>query len=372
LRVLLVNKLYHPVIGGVETHVRDLARYLPLEIDRKVLVCSEDKSRKVEVIDGVEVIKARSLGIFRSSPVPAGFSKELTSFLNWADVYHFHFPFPPGEFSFLHSRITKPLVVTYHSDIVRQKFLLKLYEPFLIRFLKRANIIIATSPAYIKSSPYLSKFEEKCTVVPVGIDTQEFLPEKRPVELIEEIRKKVGSPFVLFVGRLIYYKGVQYLIEAFKMIRSDVRLVIIGKGKLENDLRKLVDDLLLSDRIIFLEPQPYEVLKAYYWACELFVLPSVERSEAFGLVLLEAQACGKPAISTELGTGTSYANLDGVTGFVVPPRNPEALADAIEKLISDDELRREMGETARKRVFEEFDVRVMAERVAEVYRKVSR
>lgn len=372
MRVLLVNKLYYPVIGGVECHVRDLARHLPSDIERKVLVCSEDNRRKVELIDGVEVVKAKSFGIFRSSPVPYRFTQELKSFVNWADIYHFHFPFPPGEFSFLFSKISKPLVVTYHSDIVRQKFLLKLYEPFLLRFLKRADVIIATSPAYVRSSPYLSKFEEKCIVVPVGIDTQEFLPERKPVELVERIKDKVGSPFVLFVGRLIYYKGVEYLIRAFKKVRGDIKLVIIGKGVLEDHLKRLAEDLGLKERIIFLKPQPYEVLKAYYWACELFVLPSVERSEAFGLVLLEAQACGKPAISTELGTGTSYANLDGVTGFVVPPRNPDALGKAIEKLIFDDQLRKQMGESAKKRIFEEFDVRVMAKKIASVYKNVYR
>lgn len=370
LRAVLVNKLYHPVIGGIETHVRDLAVHLPQHVERKVLVCSEERKRKVESVDGVEVIKAFSPGILFSSPIPVFFGRELRRLSGWADLFHFHFPFPPGEASFLLSGIRKPLVVTYHSDIVRQRALLKAYSPFLNGFLKRADAIIATSPAYVDTSPFLSRFREKCTVVPLGIDTSAY---KLGVEIelrAKAVREAVGAPFVLFVGRLIYYKGVQYLVRAFKKVPEPYRLVIVGKGPLQETLKIEAKELELENRVLFFEPLPFEDLLAFYHACELFVLPSVERSEAFGIVLLEAQACGKPVISTELGTGTSYANLHGVTGLVVPPKDISALSDAMRELLENDDARKELGRNARERVQREFDVKVMAERIAALYEEV--
>lgn len=371
MRAVLVNKLYYPVIGGVESHVRDLAVFLPPEIERKVLVCSEKIGRRhTEVIDGVEVIKAASLGTYFSSPLPLGFYRELRILGRWADIFHFHFPFPPGEIAFLAASIKKPLIVTYHSDIVRQKALLKIYHPFLIRFLKRADAIIATSPRYIETSPYLSAFKEKCHVVPLGIDTTEFEPDEELKELIVQVRSEVGAPFIMFAGRLIYYKGVEYLIRAFKKVPEPFKLVIIGSGPLKDELYELSRKAGLESRVLFYGPQPRRRLIAFYHACEFFVLPSVERSEAFGIVQLEAQACGKPVISTELGTGTSFANLDGVTGIVVPPRDVESLASAMLELAGNEKLRSELGRNAFNRVREEFDVRIMAARVAELYRRV--
>ncbi|MCX7832074.1 MAG: glycosyltransferase [Actinobacteria bacterium] len=370
IRVALVNKLYYPVIGGVETHVRDLSIYLPSHIQRKVLACSENRRRKVEIIDDVEVIKSRSLGVYFSSPVPLGFIKELRALEHWADIFHFHFPFPPGEVSFLLSGIKKPLIVTYHSDIVRQKFLLKFYEPFLIKFLKKADLIIATSPNYIETSPYLRRFKEKCRVIPLGIDTEKYKTDESIEKLKEDVRKEIGAPFVLFVGRLIYYKGVEYLIKAFKSIPEPYKLVLVGGGPLEESLKKLAEETGIKERVVFLKHQPFEKLVALYHTCELFVLPSVERTEAFGIVQLEAQACRKPVVTTELGTGTSYANLDGVTGLVVPPRNEKALADAIKKILFDEKLRQTFSKNAYERVLRDFDVRRMAENVANIYTEV--
>lgn len=370
IHALLVNKLYHPVIGGVETHVRDLAVHLPASVERKVLVCSEERRRKVELIDGIEVIKAFSLGVFFSSPLPVFFGRELKTLSSWADLFHFHFPFPPGEVSFLLTGIRKPLVVTYHSDIVRQKALLKAYQPFLMRFLDRADAIVATSPSYVETSPYLSRFKEKCVVIPLGIDTSLYERSEKTQEMVETVRRKVGAPFVLFVGRLIYYKGVEYLVRAFKKVPEPYRLVIIGRGPLEEKLKKEVAELNLSGRVVFVKPLPFDELLAFYHACELFVLPSVERSEAFGIVLLEAQACRKPVVSTELGTGTSYANRHGHTGLVVPPADEDALAGAITELLRNDGLRERYGRNAYRRVRQEFDVKVMARRVADLYSKV--
>lgn len=369
LNVLLVNKLYYPVIGGVETHVRDLARFLPEDIKRKVLVATERVLCRTEKIDGVEVKKSFNLGTFKSSPVPPTFPFCLKKYEKWADIYHFHFPFPPGEISFLTARVKKPLVVTYHSDIVRQKTLLKAYRPLLERFLNRADKIIATSSNYIETSPYLSKRKEKCKVVPLGVNLSDLKLDSNQKKEVEKIRKSINKPIILFVGRLIYYKGIEYLIKALKNV--DAELLIVGKGPLEEDLKNLAKKLKVFKRIRFFPHLSYGELVTMYHACDIFCLPSIERSEAFGIVQLEAQACEKPVVSTELGTGTSFANLDGVTGFVVPPKDVESLSEALNKLVESSALRTELGKQARKRVEKEFTVQKMASRVAKIYRKTA-
>lgn len=368
MRVLLVNKLYYPVIGGVETHVRDLARYLPDDVERKVLVASEKKRRQVEQIDGIEVVKAYNPFFVSSSPVPLFFRSELKRFEKWADIYHFHFPFPPGELSFILSGIGKPLVVTYHSDIVRQKTLLRLYRPFLERFLNRADVIIATSPNYVKTSPFLSPRQDKCRVVPLGIDPDVLVLSEEEKAKVEKVRQQIKPPVVLFVGRLIYYKGAEYLIRAMEHV--DASLVIVGKGPLESELRALASSLDVAEKVHFYPHLDYRDLVVMYHACDVFCLPSVARSEAFGIVQLEAQACGKPVVSTELGTGTSFANLDGVTGFVVPPADPQALAEALNRLIKDEPLRQKLGKQASERVRKEFTLEAMTQGVYRIYQEV--
>lgn len=368
INVLLVNKLYYPVIGGVENHVRDLAISLSknLELNARVLVANTSFKTELQEIDGVEVYKIASLGTFRSTPIPP-------SFLFWlrklkSDIYHFHFPYPFGEFSYLLAKSPGKLVVTYHSDIVRQKLLLALYKPFLKAFLKKADKILVSSPNMIEHSPFLKEFKDKCVVAHFGIDVKRFEKTQDVLEQAKEIRKRFGGSIVLFVGRLIYYKGVEYLVKAMKNVKA--QLILVGEGPLKNDLKKLAMDLGIEDRVHFVGEVSDEELPAFYHACDVFVLPSIARSEAFGLVQLEAQACGKPVVSTELKTGTSYANLDGKTGFVVSSENSEELAKAINALLEDEPLRRRMGEFARARVNEEFTFEKMAERVFGVYREL--
>jgi rhamnosyl/mannosyltransferase len=183
-----------------------------------------------------------------------------------------------------------------------------------------------------------------------------------------KIRQEIGTPFVLFIGRLINYKGLRYLITAMKGVKA--KLVIIGEGPLEYELRTLAYNLDLEDRVIFLKVPYFEPLGSYIDACDLFVLPSVMRSEAFGLVLLEAMACRKPVVTTELGTGTSFVCLNGVTGIVVPPKDPKALEEAINKILNNPNLAKKFGESGRRRVEEEFGLEKMGDAFLDLYKKV--
>ena len=243
-----------------------------------------------------------------------------------------------------------------------------LYSPFRELFLQRANRIIATSPNYIQSSAVLSKFKEKCTVIPLGIDTSRFCATD-DVQRVECIKKEhAGSPTVLFVGCFRYYKGLHLLISAMKKI--DAKLLLIGNGPEYDRLYKLVGKNQLSDKISFLGELSDSEVNAYYKACDIFVLPSHLRSEAFGLVQLEAMSCGKPVISTELGTGTSFVNVNHQTGLTVEANNVDALSKAINHLIHHPETRLKMGQLGYERVNRFFRSDKMVEAILGLYNDV--
>lgn len=366
MKVLMVNKLYYPVIGGVENHVRDLATSISNDVDVRVLVANSSHKTVQEEIDGIQVTKVASIATIQSAPIAPAFPAWLKHL--GSDIYHFHFPYPIGELSYLLARPSGKLIVTYHSDIVRQRFLLSLYGPFLKVFLDKADCILASSPNLIRNSPFLSGFQQKCKVAHFGIELARFKTNEKIKERVKEIRRDCPGKIVLFVGRLIYYKGVQYLVEA--MANVDAHLIVIGEGALEEELKQLASDLGISSKISFLGAIADEDLPCYYHACDVFVLPSIANSEAFGLVQLEAQACGKPVVSTNLPTGVPYANLDRVTGLIIPPASKDALSGAINELLKDDNQREEYGENGKKRVEKEFSKEAMAKRVLEVYKKV--
>jgi len=365
---LQVNKLYYPHIGGIEKVVcllsEELAKRPALEV--KVLVCNMESRTRIEKTSNLEVIRVASLGTLFSMPVAPAFPLWLRKLD--ADIYHYQHPFPPGELCYLLARPAGKLVVTWQSDIVRQRTLLRLHEPFLQMFLRKANLILATSPNYLESSRYLRAFREKCRVVPNGIDPSQFRATPQIEAQAAAIRARHGPSIVLFVGRLVYYKGLPYLLKA--MMEIQARLLIIGEGPLEKGLRELVKSLDLSRKVVFLRPVSEETLAAHYHACDVFVLPSTTNSEAFGLVQLEAMACGKPVVSTNLPTGVPYVNQHGKTGFILPPRDPEALARAINTLLDDPGLRENFGQYAKRRVEREFTMEIVAEKVLEIYEEL--
>ena len=365
MHVLHIYKDYPPVIGGIENHLRLLAEAQARRgLDVTVLVTSPHRSTTVRIENGVRVIRAGRWATISSAPL----STELFRWVHRlsVDITHLQFPYPIGELAHLtlgHSRAT---VITYQSDIIRQRWLGRLYRPFLWQLLHRADRIIATSPQYIESSPYLQQVADKCVVVPLAIDPAPFL--KVDPQQVAEIRTRFGGPLLLFVGRLRYYKGLEYLLQAMHTI--DATLLVIGSGPMQARWQRLARNCAPAGCIHFLGDVPDDALPAYYAAADVFVLPASHRSEAYGLVQLEAMAAGTPVVSTAIGTGTSFVNRHGETGFVVPPRDPAALAEAVNRLLGDARLRRVMGEQGRQRVLTEFSVDRMVDRVIEVYRAV--
>lgn len=365
MKIVHVYKDYYPVLGGIENHVRMVAEeQVRRGHDVTVLVTSRGLYGEETEAGGVHLIKAGRLATVASAPISLSLFGRLRSLP--CDIVHLHFPYPIGEMAYLAAGRSRGMVVTYHSDIVRQKGLLRFYAPILRRVLARANRIMPTNERYVQTSPYLAPLAPKCTVIPLGIDLERFAVAS-PAQ-VAAIRQQYGTPLLIFVGRLRYYKGLEYLIRAMAAVPA--RLLVIGSGPMEKPWRNLVIELDLSDKIAFLGDVSDADLPAYHHASAVFVLPSSQRSEAFGVSMVEGMASGLPAVSTELGTGTSFVNRDGETGYVVPPADPPALAEAINRLLSDDALRGRMAAAARQRAWSEFSCGAMVDRILEVYTSV--
>ncbi|QSA96825.1 glycosyltransferase [Methylococcus sp. EFPC2] len=290
--------------------------------------------------------------------------RELAS---WADVIHYHFPWPYADVLHLIGRPNKPAVLTYHSDIVKQDRLMMIYRPLMRRFLGSVQAIVATSPAYVDSSPVLQEHIEKVRIIPIGIDPASY-PAPSP-ERIAFWRAHVGEGFFLFIGVVRYYKGLRTLLDAVE--HTDLPLVILGEGLDLPALRQLADDKGLKN-VHFIGGQPDEDKMALLSLCIGLVLPSHLRSEAFGVSLLEAMMLGKPVISCEIGTGTSFVNLHGHTGLVVPPSDPSALRAAMIRFVESPGERVVWGAQAKLRFEQNFIARGMADAYYALYRELIR
>lgn len=372
MRILHIYKDYFPILGGIENHIRLLAEASAKRgHEVTALVTSLDRVTRSETLNAVKLVKtARWLNISSAPLSPAMFGRARTLGRE-ADIVHLHFPYPPGEMAHLFSGTSAKTVITYHSDIVRQKFLLILYRPFLWRILRRADRIIATSPRYIDTSPFISRFREKCSVVPLGIDVNRFahVDGVKVQALRTKLQKNPDSLLLLGLGRLRYYKGFDTMIRALQSLHS-MQFVLVGSGPMENEWRQLAQSLGVSDRVTFAGEVSDADLASYYQAADLFVLPANARAEAFGAVLAEAMAAGLPCVTTEVGSGTSWVVQDGVTGYVVPPRDPRALAEAIERILGDGDTRSKMSHAAAQRARHKFDEQMMIERVLDIYRSL--
>jgi rhamnosyl/mannosyltransferase len=286
-----------------------------------------------------------------------------------ADVIQLNHPYPWGEVSWLTSGASVPMVIGYHADITRQKRLLALYRPVLDRVFDRASAIVASSPDIVRGSEVLSRFADKCRVIPYGIEPSRYETTPAVDARVAELRSRHTRPVVLFVGRLVYYKGADVLVRAMRGVDAD--LVIVGEGPLEGELRELAVAGRVSDRVTFLPSQPFEELVALYRSADVFCLPSTARAESFGIVQLEAQVCGVPCVSTDVPTSVPYVNLDGVTGTTVPAGDADALAAALSGLVGDAALRERLGRQARERVLAEFTVDRMTDSYLALYRELS-
>lgn len=368
MRVLHFYRTAFPdSMGGVEQVIHHLAKgAVGLGIEADVLSLTPAQVPRTIEIDGYQAHRAR-LDIQIAS---TGFS--TSAFLRFAqlarkaDVIHYHFPWPFMDVVHFATGVSKPTVVTYHSDIIRQKNLLKIYRPLKWKFLGDVSRIVATSPNYLATSDVLARYKHKVSVIPIGLDKSTY-PKPLP-ERMKYWRERLSPKFYLFVGVLRYYKGLHILIEAAK--GADYPIVIVGAGPIEEELKAQVAQLGLRN-IHFLGHLPDEDKVALLTLCFGVLFPSHLRSEAFGISLLEGAMYGKPMISSEIGTGTTFINIGGETGLVVPPSDPQALQCAMRHLWERPELAAELGHKAEERYWQLFTADRMVRSYVELYHELS-
>lgn len=370
IRVLQVNKLYYPVTGGIEKVVQDISEGLLADpaIENQVLVC-QPKGRGIkEKVNGVPITRCGSLGTVCSLPISLSFLWEFKRLSKRMDIIHIHVPFPLGDLACLLSGYEGKVVVWWHSDVVRQKRLMRLYHPIMVRLLNRADAIIVATKGHIDGSKYLKPYRRKCHVIPFGVDRDLMTDADSYLKQEKEPRDTVEF---LFAGRLVYYKGCDTMLRAFASIRhQEAHLTIIGDGALRGELECLAAQLGVRDRVDFLGEVERSVLLERFAGCDVFLLPSVAPSEAFGIVQIEAMAYGKPVINTDLKSGVPYVSIHGETGLTVKAGDARQLADAMERLATQPGLRRQYGDAAARRARDCYHMDSMIQKVKALYERL--
>lgn len=369
MRVLHVFKSsYQQSMGGIENALRQMVHSSSAMGVQNTVLCIGEKT--------ADDVPARENGTARVVACPSTMAYDSLSFsrsmfscfkslANEHDLVHYHFPFPQQDIMHLWIKPGIPSVLTYHSDIVRQRFLYRLYQPLLKTFLSRVDAIVATSENYLASSRILRQFKDRVCVIPLGLD-QSFYPEAGKSER-QKWEVRVGRNFFLFIGVLRYYKGLDILLQAAS--KTEQRFVIAGIGPMQDYLRSKAWRLGLRN-VLFLGSVSEADKAALLTLCRAVVFPSHLRAEAFGLTLVEGAMFGKPLISCDIGTGTSFINQHGKTGLVVKCADPEALCGAVQTLAQNPGLAETYGYNARKRYQELFTARIQAEKYAELYARL--
>ena len=377
LKVLQLGKLYYPVTGGIEKTMQQIAEGIKDNVDSCVLAAQPKGKAYGAIVNGVKVYYAKSWGTVASLPISIDLVRYLCRHAKEYDVIHLHVPFPLGDLACLLSGYKGKLIVYWHSDIVRQKQFLLLYKPLMKWLLKRADVILAATEGNIIGSKWIRPYKWKCRTVPFGLSKniekssdRFWLLQQNEKIIRQSIEKQNGGLKLLFIGRLVYYKGCDVLIKAIDLLgEQDIEVVIVGTGILEQELKRYVDDKKIKCNITFMGFVEEDDLCVMIEECDVFVFPSTENSEAFGLVQLEAMAYGKPVINTSLPTGVPWVSLNGVTGLTVSPGNVQELADAILWMKYHPVERIEMGKRAREWVKKEFTEEKMNQSLLEIYKE---
>lgn len=362
MRVVHCGKFYPPQFhGGLESVLTGLNAELVRRGVRVTAVVAAYGAAGVDDVAGVRVVRAHSWGLLFSQPLAPYLATLLRQ--EPGDLVHLHHPNPLGDWAAARDS-GRPLVITHHSEIVRQRYLWPAVGPVVRAALRKARYVAIGSEQLLRTSRELKGFESKARVIPFGIDNARFAPAPAVVERARELRAGWGGrPVVLAVGRMVGYKGFDVLLKA--AVGLDAVVVLVGKGPEESRLRHLAGG---RENVLFAGHVPDDDLPAYYHASDVFCLPSLSIAEAFGMVLLEAMACGKPLVTTSLPTGVSAVNRDGQTGLVVKPGDAGALWEALNTLVRDDPLRARMGAAAKAVQAREYTAELMGERYLQLYR----
>jgi rhamnosyl/mannosyltransferase len=369
MQVVHIGKFYPPVTGGMERVLASLCEHAAPQVENRVIVCNTSRTTIREDVRGVQVTRLGILGAAGSVPVAPSLAREMGRARG--DLMMIHEPNPWALLSLTVAGMRLPLAVWFHSEVVRPPLQYRLfYHPLVRRAYARAARIVVSSPLLAEEAAALAPYRERVRVVPFGIDLSQWdvTPAVRARALT--IRAEAGArPLILFAGRMVPYKGVGVLLRA--LVGLDASAVLVGDGPSRPGWTALAAELQVTDRVRFAGEVSHDELVALYHACDIFVLPSVTRAEAFGYVQLEAMACRKPVVSTRLPSGVPWVNRHGETGLTVPPGDVDALRRTLAELVRDGALRARLGRGGRQRVEAEFTMDRMRRAAAAVYREAA-
>ena len=373
MRVLQVSKFFPPVMGGIESVAWELAEGLNRAGVSTDVLCSNQQPRTVHDVApaGYAVTRAGSFGRLLSTSMSPALVGQMLRLGARYDIVHVHMPDPMAAIALWVTRPRPPqaVVVHWHSDVVRQRIALRLYEPLQHWLLERADAIIATSEAYAQASEVLRAWRDKVAVIPIGIsDNRAHGCSDQAAAIRQRFRKR---KLVFALGRMTYYKGFEVLIDAAAALPDDCAVLIGGDGEMIERYRTQVARRGLAGKVHLPGQIPDHELAGHFEACDVFCMPSTARAEAYGVVMLEAMVMGKPIVASDIGgSGVPWVNVDGETGFNVPVGQAEALAGALGRLLQDAPLRERMGEASRRRYLNDFNATLMTQRILGLYERV--
>ncbi|MCB1324860.1 MAG: glycosyltransferase [Spirochaetales bacterium] len=375
MKILHLGRFLDENNGGLEQTVIDLLDALSEEVSVENLVAHRRfrLRSEVDIFHGWKVYRTASLGMYFSTAFSFPFPFRLRRLYRKEhyDIVHLHFPDPLSCLSALLLPRTANIVISWHSDVIRQRGFLKFYQPFVNRLLSRTRAVVGATPAHFTDSTQLQVLpDSKKYVIPFAVDVQRFDSSDRISRKSRELKSKHAGRFLVFaLGRHVYYKGFEYLIQAVRSLPNAV-ILLGGSGPITGELKQAARELGVSDRVVFTGRLSEEEMLAHYHACDVFCLPSVEKAEAFGVVQIEAMLCKKPVVCFDLKNGVTYVNQHMQTGLVVPLRDVEALAEALRELQEKPALRLKLGRQGRKRAIREFSKESTRRRMLALYRSI--
>ena len=373
MKVLQISKFYPPVMGGIESVAWELTEGLNRAGVRADVLCSNQMRHTTQeyTASGYTVVRAASMGLMLSTSMAPAMVRVLQRISAGYNLMHVHMPDPMAAFAIWASRPRAKLVVHWHSDVIRQRKALKLYEPLQRWLLARADAIVATSQPYADASAVLRAWRGKIEVIPIGISDNHTLACSIKAAAVRQRFR--GRRIVFALGRMTYYKGFDVLIEAAAALPDDCAVLIGGEGEMLDHYRSMVAQRGLAGKVHLLGHINDEDLPSHFEACDVFCMPSTLRAEAYGVAMVEAMVMGKPIVATDIaGSGVPWVNVDGRTGFNVPVGQAKPLADALLGILTDADLRQRLGSASRQRYLDDFHVTAMTERTLNLYRRLAR
>lgn len=368
MKILHVGKFW-PGKGGMERMIEDVVKGFSEQGSRCDLLCAsaEEGAGVVTLNDNGKIICTPTLFTLAATKITPAMIWTLRRICNDYDIVHIHHPDPMANLALLMSGFKGKVILHWHSDILKQKNLLKIYKPLQDWMIKRADLVVGTTPVYLMESPHLTDAREKMACMPIGV--RRVIPDMKAVN---KIRKRFGNKKIVFsVGRLVGYKGHKYLIDSARYLPENYVILIAGSGPLFTPMKLQIKELGLEDKVVLLGRLDDRELFDYYGACDVFCLSSVWKTEAFGMVQIEAMSCGKPVVATEIpGSGVAWVNKHGYSGLNVPTEDPKALADAICEITEDDEAYARYSSNALNRYEELFTKESMLDNCSEIYSRV--